>query len=250
MPSQPSAEERAESLYRLAAGTVHDVNNLLALVVGCAELALDDDLTPRTRQLLQEIASVGERATSLTRQFLTLGKPPVAPTSIVDVTEVLRAAGTLLKRVLGHRVPLHLDLDAEPQWVLAEASQLEQILVNLAVNARDAMPGGGSLTVASRAVECPGSAAQGPFAGQVPVRMTRVTVTDTGHGIDPTIRERMYEPFVTTKGGGKGAGLGLSVVQAIVSQLGGTISVTTAAGQGTTFAIDLPLAAAPDSVKS
>lgn len=246
MPSQTSGEARAESLHRLAAGTVHDVNNLLALVVGCAELALDDaELNPRTRQLLEEIAAVGERATSLTRQFLTLGKPPTAPATVVDLTEVLRSVKTLLARVVGDRVDLRLEIGPGPQWVLAEATQLEQIIVNLAVNARDAMPAGGSLTVASQVV--PGVA---PAAGATPRGVARVTVADTGHGIDPAIRERMYEPFVTTKGRGKGAGLGLAVVQAIVSQLDGSIGVTTAAGRGTTFAIDLPLTAPPDPTSS
>jgi two-component system, cell cycle sensor histidine kinase and response regulator CckA len=243
--TQSGGEERAEMLHRLAAGTVHDVNNLLVLVIGCAELALDDAaLSPPTRQLLLEIAAVGERATSLTRQFLSLGGPVASPTSVVDVSAVLRSAAPLLGRMLGDRIALDLRLAASPQWVSADASQIEQIVMNLALNARDAMPGGGTLTIAT-----PGEPLADPAAASVsshPRRATtRVTVADTGEGIDPGIRERMYEPFVTTKGRGKGAGLGLAVVHAIVEQLGGTIDVASTPGLGTTFTIDLPIANDP-----
>ena len=145
---------------------------------------------------------------------------------------VLKEAEALLRRLVGAGVSLHLSPGAMPQRVRAEASQVEQIVVNLALNARDAMPAGGALTIAV-----------GEAAG-----LTRVSVTDTGSGIDPAIQGRMYEAFVTTKtpppgsGGSGGSGLGLAVVRAIVAQLGGSIHMTTAPGCGTTFAIDLPQA--------
>ncbi len=231
---------RAESLHWLAAGTVHDVNNLLVLVIGCAEMALDDEtLSPRTRQLMQEIVGVGERASSLTRQFLALGKPSPRPAAPVDVVAVLAAAESLLRRVTGPHIQVWTDAGATPQWVLAEPSQIEQILVNLATNARDAMPSGGTLRISLR--EVAGRRPNGTDAAPAP-RQTRIVVADNGRGIAPAVQERMFEAFFTTKADGKGSGLGLAVVRAIVDELGGSIGVTTAPEQGTTFTIDLPQA--------
>lgn len=229
---------RETSLHRLAAGTVHDVNNLLVLVIGCAELALDDEtLSPRTRQLMQEIVGVGERASSLTRQFLALGKPASRPTSPVDVAAVVTAAESLLRRVAGDRIQVWVDPGQGPQWVLAEPSQIEQILVNLATNARDAMPTGGTLRIAVREVS---GQRQGGGPAEPPPRLTRIVVADNGRGIDPAVQQHMFEAFFTTKKEGQGSGLGLAVVRAIVDELGGTIDVATAVDQGTTFTIDLP----------
>jgi two-component system, cell cycle sensor histidine kinase and response regulator CckA len=234
---------REASLHRLAAGTVHDVNNLLVLVIGCAEMALDDEtLSPRTRQLMHEIVGVGERASSLTRRFLALGKPVVRPTVAVDVVAVLTQAESLLRRVTGDHIQLWTDPGPTPQWVLAESSQIEQILVNLASNARDAMPSGGTVRIAVR--EAVGRR-QGSEAVDAPLRVTRIAVADNGRGIDPSVQDRMFEAFFTTKRDGQGSGLGLAVVRAIVDELGGSIEVTTAAGQGTTFTIDLPQAPPP-----
>jgi two-component system cell cycle sensor histidine kinase/response regulator CckA len=234
---------RDPSLHWLAAGTVHDVNNLLVLVIGCAELALDDEsLSPRARQLMQEIVGVGERASSLTRQFLALGRPAGAPAAAVDVAAVLASADALLRRVTGDAIQVWIDPGPTAQWVLAEASQIEQVLVNLAGNARDAMPSGGTLRISVRDVvdRRSGGDAAGP-----PAQLTRIVVADNGRGIDPAVQDRMFDAFFTTKPEGKGSGLGLAVVRAIVDELGGAIQVTTAPGQGTTFTIDLPQAAAP-----
>lgn len=235
-------DARVESLYWLAAGTAHDVNNLLMVVIGCAEMALDDDtLKPHTRDLVREIVGAGERAGKLTRQFLSVGRP-VEPASAVDVAAVLAQAEALLRRLVGAGIVLHLTTGATPQWVRAQASQIEQIVVNLALNARDAMAAGGALTIAVSEV----TGQSGPAGTAADARrLTRVTVTDTGGGIDPAIQGRMYDAFVTTKAIDKGSGLGLAVVRAIVDQLGGSIHMTTAPGRGTTFAIDLPQAATP-----
>lgn len=235
MARHRSAAVRAETVRRHAAGTLHDVNNLLVLVVGCAELALDDrSLTPQTRQLIRDIAGAGERAAALTRQFLVQEHRSAAPPAAVDLRALLQSAETLLGRLAGDRVRLCLDPGDSPQWVLADASQLEQIIINLTLNARDAMPGGGTLSITA-----------GVIADREPRSVTRLTVTDNGRGIDPAIRDRMYDAFVTTKVGGPGSGLGLAVVRAAVDALGGDIHVTTATGQGTTFAIDLPLTDGP-----
>ena len=230
---------RAESLYWLTAGTAHDINNLLTVLIGCAELALNDaTLQPQTRQLVRDIVGAGERAGSLTRQLLSAGRPSISSTAVVDVAGVLRQAETLLRRLVGTGVSLHLVPGERPLRVRADASQIEQVVVNLALNARDAMPTGGVLTIEV-----------GDVTG-----LARLTVTDTGSGIDPAIQGRMYEAFVTTKvpptgagSGGRsgGSGLGLAVVRAIVAQLGGSIHMTTVPGHGTTIAIDLPQAAEP-----
>ena len=226
-------DSRVDALYWLTAGTAHDINNLLTVLIGCAELALNDaTLQPHTRQLVRDVVGAGERAGLLTRQLLLAGRPLVPSTSVIDVAAVLREAEPLLRRLVGTGVSLHLAPGAVPQRVRAETSQIEQIVVNLALNARDAMPAGGVLTI---------------DVGEV-TGLARLTVTDTGSGIDPAIQARMYEAFVTTKvlqEGSGSSGLGLAVVRAIVAQLGGSIHMTTAPGKGTTFAIDLPHAAEP-----
>lgn len=232
---------RAESLYWLAAGTAHDVNNLLMVVIGCAEMALDDHtLQPHTRDLVREIVGAGERAGLLTRQFLSVGRPAEA-VSAVDMAAVLRKAELLLRRLIGAGIDLHFTPGVAPQWVHAQASQIEQVVVNLVLNARDAMATGGTLTITLCEVAAPAAANEPPGERQ----LVRLTVTDTGGGIDPTIQGRMYDAFATTKTTDKGSGLGLAVVRAIVDQLAGSIHMTTAPGRGTTFAIDLPKAVAP-----
>ncbi len=244
LPVSKRENRQGESLRQQVAGTAHDLNNLLMLVNGCAELALlDDTLSPRTRQLMIDILDTGERAKSLTRQILALGTPMVACAAVVDVAALLNSSVALLDRMVGDDVTLNLQVTTAPLWVLGEASQLEQVIVNLTLNARDAMPSGGTLVISAGVVVPPGAAVA--EAGRAPEagRVARLTVADTGTGIDPAVRERMYEPYVTTKDRDKGSGLGLAVVRGIVDELGGSIDVATARGNGTTFAIDLPLAA-------
>ncbi len=239
-------DTRVESLRQLVAGTAHDLNNLLVLVNGCAELALTDEaLSPRARQLVKETLDAGERATSLTRRLLSLGRPPALRPARVDVAALLMSSASLLGRLIGDGVRLKLDASAAPLWVLADTSQLEQVIVNLVLNARDAMSAGGTLAISARAVtlQNAGTSDAGRTCGSE--RAARLTVTDSGHGIDPAVRDRMYEPYVTTKASDKHSGLGLAVVRGIVEQLGGSIDVTSTAGSGTTFTIDLPLTPAP-----
>ncbi len=228
MASPERDQQGIDFIRRLAAGTAHDVNNLLLLMTGCAELALDDEtLSADTRKLMTDIMAAGARAGALTRQFMNLDRPPVTPPLGVDVAALLRSSDLLLRRLVGEHVKLDLDPGPSPLWVQSDPSQVEQIVVNLAMNARDAMPTGGTLTITADTV-----------AGQRP--RARLTVTDTGSGIDPAIRRRMYEPYVTTKSGANHCGLGLAVVRSIVDQLGGSIQVATAMRRGTTFTIELP----------
>ncbi len=225
--SSDGEQHSIEFLRRLAAGTAHDLNNILLVVIGCAELSLDDgSLSPYTRKRLHDILAATARASALTRQFLTLGQPPIVPLVAVDIGALLSSFESLLRLVVGDHIRLQLDPGPAPLWVLSDASQLEQVLLNLALNARDAMPTGGILTVT---------------AGSVAGARGRLTVSDTGGGIDPAIRDRIYEPYITTKHDRDHSGLGLAVVRSIVERLGGAIDVATTVGAGTTFAIDLPL---------
>lgn len=219
--------ESGAFLRQLAAGTAHDLNNLLLVVIGCAELALDDaSLTDATRRLMHDILSSSARAAALTRQFLVLGRPPL-PAAPIDVAALLVSAESLLRLMVGDGIALHLDACQSRLFVRSGASQIEQVIVNLALNARDAMPHGGRLSVS---------------IAPAPASRIRLTVSDTGTGIDPAVRARMYEPYATTKGDASHSGLGLAVVRTIVEQLQGVIEVTSEPGRGTTFVIDLPAA--------
>lgn len=237
MSERESSESDARALRQMMAGAAHDLNNLLVVVAGCAELALDDaSLSPRARELVGQILDVAGRARTLSTQCLLRGQEPGAAAA-VDMAELLLSARGVLGRLVGDRVHVQIEAGDGPVWVRAEVSQLEQVLFNLAVNARDAMPGGGRLTIATTAVDAQ------PDGGPRP--LARLIVSDTGHGIDPGVRERMFEPHVTTKAAGQSVGLGLSVVRTVVDLLGGEIDVISARGVGTTFVIDLPRVSGP-----
>lgn len=224
-------------MRQLMVGTAHDLNNLLVVVAGCAELTLDDDtLSPRSRELVSQILDVAGRARSLSNQCLLAGRQPL-PLASVDLAWLLESSRGVIGRLVGEAVHVQLEPSGGPAWVQAEVSQLEQILFNLVVNARDAMPGGGRLTLAATTADVQTSGA----ARQV----VRLIVSDTGRGIDPGVRDRMFEPHVTTKPQGTSAGLGLSVVRTVVTHLNGEIDVISARGVGTTFVVDLPLASVP-----
>lgn len=228
MTDSGSSGDGSAFLRQLAAGTAHDLNNLLLVVIGCAELALEDPaLTSGSRKLMHDILASSARAAALTRQFLVLGRPLALPAAPIDVAALLKSAESLLRLMLGDHITLQLAAGDAPLWVRSGASQLEQVIVNLALNARDAMPRGGHLRVSAAAVA----------AARI-----QLTISDTGQGIDPAVRERMFEPYATTKGDASHSGLGLAVVRTIVDQLDGAIHVTSTPGQGTTFVIDLPAA--------
>ncbi len=234
---------KMEAVGRLAGGVAHDFNNLLTAVLGYATLLLLEtaDGDPR-REYVVEIQRACERASELTRQLLAFARRQPLELHVVEVDEVIRGAALLIQRLLGERVRLVKTLEASGARVLVDPAQLELAIVNLAVNARDAMPDGGLLTIATRALEpdelppaWPGERAAGGVA---------VAVRDTGVGMDEATRARLFEPFFTTKPRGKGTGLGLSTVHGIVGRGGGTLEVETAPGQGTTFTMVLPRSAA------
>ncbi|MDD5562374.1 MAG: PAS domain S-box protein [Thermoanaerobaculaceae bacterium] len=217
--------QRIEAIGRLAGGIAHDFNNLLQAILGqLAVLELRLRGTTGAQKPLDEVGQLVRRGAALTRQLLLFARRETASREPLDLNGVVEGAATLLRRVVRENVQVITELSGGPLPVLADASQLDQVLMNLAVNASDAMAEGGRLTLRTS-----GDAS-----------WIRLSVTDTGHGISQEARAHLFEPFFTTKGIGKGTGLGLSVVHGIVASHGGTIEVASPAGRGATFTIVLP----------
>jgi nitrogen-specific signal transduction histidine kinase/CheY-like chemotaxis protein len=229
--------QRLESLGRLAGGVAHDFNNLLTVILGSATDGLERDAADDHRERLAEIVDAAERAAGLTRQLLSFASRQIVAPHDFDLAAQLRASEPLLRRLAGPSVDFHLDLCAEPAPVRADPSQLEQVVLNLVTNARDAMPDGGTLRVALDRTRALLDGSAGPVAA------VRLAVCDTGKEMDEETRERAFEPFFTTKGAERGTGLGLPVCLGIVKQCGGRISFETSRS-GTTFTVLLPEAAA------
>ena len=218
--------EKMQAVGRLAGGIAHDFNNLLTAITGYAELLLDSvpPSSPLRRDLL-EIQGAGERAASLTRQLLTFSRGQVSRPAVLDLNAVIRHMESMLGRLIGEHIQLVLELDDHLWHIRADRTQMEQVLLNLVLNARDAMPQGGTVTVRTR------NAAE---------ERVELEVTDTGCGMDEDTRQRIFEPFFTTKDSGRGTGLGLSTVYAIVQQAAGAIAVESMLQVGTTFRVTLP----------
>jgi signal transduction histidine kinase len=236
--------QRLESLGQLAGGIAHDFNNLLAVIINyagfvAAELeaaaGIDgDERWQRTREDVKQIRIASERAAQLTHQLLAFARREVVQPEVVDVNRVVQDVEQLLRRTLGEHIELRSALAAELPPVLIDPGQLEQILVNVALNARDAMPDGGVLSIDTATVEVDeqyASARPGLTAGVY----VRVRVSDTGHGMAADVLERAFDPFFTTKPLGEGTGLGLATVYGIVKQAGGHAQIYSEQGVGTTF---------------
>ncbi len=229
--------QKLESIGRLAGGVAHDFNNLLTVILGSTYLAERDPmLTPPTREHMEGIREAAERASQLTSQLLAFARKQVLRLRVLSVDQVVREMEGMLRRLLGEDVLLRTQLAPDLWPVRADRAQLEQVLVNLAVNARDAMPEGGSLTISTADVTLVDEAARRDLP---PGDYVRLAVTDTGVGMDAATREHVFEPFFTTKGRA-GTGLGLATCYGIVSQLGGQITVESAPGKGSTFTVLLP----------
>jgi signal transduction histidine kinase len=232
--------DRIESLGRLAGGVAHDFNNLLTAINGYADLMLErfDEGSPEARDA-REIRRAGERAATLTRQLLAFGRRQILRPERLDLNQVVGEVTEMLRRVIGSRIELQTELGDGLAPVRADRGMIEQVLVNLVVNARDAMPDGGTLTVRTRNVALSTPALLGsPDAANGPHVL--LEVADTGHGMDEATRLRIFDPFFTTKERGKGTGLGLSTVYGIVQQSGGHIACESEPGQGSTFRVHLP----------
>ncbi|MGB9454474.1 MAG: PAS domain S-box protein [Bryobacteraceae bacterium] len=232
--------QKLESIGRLAGGVAHDFNNLLTVINGYAQLLLRDlKAGDPLRDSLEEIHTAGERAAGLTRQLLAFSRRQVLSPRMLDLNRVVSDMQPMLARLLGEDVELCVELHAGAATICADPHQLEQVVMNLTVNARDSMPDGGKLRIETAVVEW----GEGQARSHPDARLGRyvvLAVSDTGVGMDEETRNRIFEPFFTTKGIGKGTGLGLSMVQGIVAQSGGYIDAYSEEGQGTTFKIYLP----------
>lgn len=227
--------QKMESVGRLAGGVAHDFNNLLTVINGYCELLISGISAGDPRlENIKAIRDAGERAARLTQQLLAFSRKAIVEPKLLDLNEVLKQSAILLRRLIGEDILLAMDISQTPIHVKIDPGQIDQIIMNLAVNARDAMPTGGRLTIKATIV---------PLTDGNAVRFARLTVSDTGHGISDAIKGKIFEPFFSTKDVGAGTGLGLAVVYGIVTQCGGKITVESAVGVGTTFQLLLPLAA-------
>jgi hypothetical protein len=239
--------QKLESVGQLAGGIAHDFNNLLAVILNYAEFAAEDvDAPDQLQEDIDAIREAADRATELTRQLLIFSRrEPVAPVAF-DVNTVVERTERLLGRTLGEHIKLVTDLAPELPWVFADVGQLEQVLMNLAVNGRDAIGTAGTIRMRTDEVEV--EAAQAALLKVEPGGFARVTVTDDGSGMPPEVAARAFEPFFSTKSRGSGTGLGLATVYGIVRQVGGAIELSSEEGSGTVVEVFLPIATATEHV--
>jgi len=232
LETQVQQAQKMEAIGQLAGGIAHDFNNLLTAILGYGEL-LTDQIGPDKAlgQDLREMMKAAQRAAALTRQLLALSRKQVLTVTALDLNQVVRTIDAMLRRLIGEHITITTVLADDLDAVMVDATQIEQVLMNLALNARDAMPQGGELTIRTWNAKAGGDDA---------TLSVKLSVTDTGTGMPPEIQAKIFEPFFTTKERGYGTGLGLAVVHGIVTQLRGSIRVESAMGHGTTFQIDLP----------
>jgi len=233
--------QKMESVGRVAGGVAHDFNNLLSIILGYGEILLEklDDDAP-VYEMASQIYQAGIRARGLTRQLLAFSRKQVLEMKVVDVNQVVTGFEKLLRRLIGEDIQLTIEESPDPLMVNADTAQLEQVLMNLAVNARDAMPDGGVLTIDTRSARLDADDAEG-IPGLNPGAYALMEISDTGTGMDKDTLERIFEPFFTTKEMDKGTGLGLATCYGIVKQHQGNISVYSEPGEGSAFKIYLPL---------
>jgi PAS domain S-box-containing protein len=231
--------QRLESVGRLAGGIAHDFNNLLTVISGYVAILLDEDELGE-REELRQIAAAAERAQRLTRQLLAFSRRQVLQPRVLDLNDVVEGLTPMLIPLIGEDVDLSSSLDPSLRAILADPTQVEQILVNLVVNARDAMPTGGKLTIETASVDLDAAYADRHEGVRVGPH-SMIAVSDTGTGMTAETRTHLFEPFFTTKPSGMGTGLGLATVYGIVKQSGGNIWVYSEPGQGTTFKVYFPV---------
>ncbi len=232
--------QKMEAVGRLAGGVAHDFNNLLSVIIGYSDLlvdALPGDAANRARA--EGIRGAGERAAALTRQLLAFSRQQVFEPRVLDLRRTVTEMQSLLRRLIGEDVSLVIHTGNVPALVKCDPNQIEQVIMNLAVNARDAMPQGGRLSITTRLADFDAASAQ-KLTGLSPGSYVMLSLADTGQGMDRETQARIFEPFFTTKEKGKGTGLGLATTFGIVKQSGGYISFASEPGQGTTFDIYLP----------
>ena len=252
LEEQLRQSQKFEALGTLAGGVAHDFNNLLTTIIGFTELALreTDETMPQYSDLVQ-VRKTAQRAADLTRQLLLFSRRQPVAMAPIDVSAVTENVLKMLGRLLGEDIAIQTELDEDPWTIMADAGQIEQVIMNLAANARDAMPDGGAVTIRMSNVEIGADAAAADIEAR-PGRFVCLSIEDQGSGMDDETLSRIFEPFFTTKAAGQGSGLGLAVVYGIVKRHGGWIDVASVVGQGTRFDVYLPALqteqrAAPDA---
>ncbi|MEO8679973.1 MAG: ATP-binding protein [Vicinamibacterales bacterium] len=234
--------QKMEAIGRLAAGVAHDFNNLLTVILGYCELLLDNlDPADARHEDITAIQNAGGLAAGLTRQLLAFSRKEIIEPTLLDLNVMVVDIRVLIERLIGEDVKVVLGVERQLGRVLCDRGQIEQLVLTLAVNARDAMPNGGTLTIETANVEFDSDRTTTHEAVKAG-RYVMLTVTDTGTGMTPEVQARLFEPFFTTKGIGKGTGLGLATVHGIVSRCGGSLNVESKVGQGTAFTVYLPRA--------
>ncbi|MBI3863778.1 MAG: PAS domain-containing protein, partial [Planctomycetia bacterium] len=242
LEEQLRQSQKMQAIGQLAGGVAHDFNNLLTVIMGCSEL-LADPLTADDpqREVVDAIQNASSRAALLTRQLLLFSRKGVLEPKIIDINASIQNIADMLRRLIGENVLLTTRLAPGLDRIRSDAGQIEQVIMNLSLNARDAMPAGGRLTLETRSVDV-----DEPFCrahpGAIPGRFVLLQVTDTGCGMTPEIKSHLFEPFFTTKPPGEGTGLGLATIYGIVQQNAGFITVSSEVGRGTTLGVYLPVA--------
>ncbi len=247
MEAQFFQAQKMEAVGRLAAGVAHDFNNLLTIINGYSEMLMSQ-LPPEdasSRDFVDEIRKAGERASGLTQQLLAFSRKQILEPKVLDPNELIRDSLNMVARILGEDIELICELDPDIGMVRIDPAQFSQILLNLTVNSRDAMPQGGKLWVQTQAIRYDGNEPPELLARK-PGRYVRLSVSDTGCGMSREVLGRIFEPFFSTKGSA-GTGLGLAVVHGIVKQTGGQIEASSQVGIGTRFQIDLPVSVRNES---
>ncbi len=244
LENQLRQAQKMEAVGQLAAGIAHDFNNLLTIIQGHASMHLDaSSLSPSVNASLHQINGAGERAADLTKKLLTFSRRGMVRPRVVNLNDDVSNIGRMLRRLLGEKCGLNFDLAPMLPRVFADATSMEQVLMNLALNARDAMPDGGAILISTKPATFTDDTLLHPDAR--PGEYVCMTVTDTGTGMDPETRSRMFEPFFTTKSLNRGTGMGLATVYGIVKQHEGWIEVDTVVGKGTEFRVYIPVTDKP-----